>query len=149
MLQVFFFISLQAMALRHPPTVGRVEPQPDICDSVLIETPNLMGVTTASETQEICHDLQFRNALSKNCLGNDCALITLAKNQKEGLVYSQKGTPGAWLCQKIGGKSLMVFMSSTKSTKSAQEHSKIHICRKNKDLVSADYLLDQMPVIKK
>jgi len=146
---LFALLEVPASALKNPPIPATPLPAPDICEMVKVQTPNLLGEVDVTENLEICHDKLFRVAVSKNCVKDNCQLIQTASYKGTHPVYSQRGTPGSWLCRAVGGKSSMTFMSTFNAGNNLERTTvpvgaKLHICKKDGGLASDDYLVGKM-----
>lgn len=146
MLSTLFGLLLSSsFALRTEPNLTKVEFGPMTCGQLNLELPNIMGKTEYNLDTSACYDAKLTHAYSQNCHDQSCDLIKGAKAFKGTLAFSDRGTPSAWLCGKLGGDSIMVYISKAnkENSKDESDRSKIHICHKDKDWVSVDYLLRQ------
>ena len=133
MLIPLIYILNQCFGYPNNMIVPKIDDEPETCEQVELIIPDMNGIPIQTKKDEFCFDKNYFNMTSKNC-HNDCKLKIAAKKFKGKLKYSQRGTPGSWLCTKLKGKNTTVYLSHN-----GEKH-KMFICTLDEDIISVDHL---------
>jgi hypothetical protein len=131
---IILALSFQASALKLGST-GPVA-APTICEAGTLLYPELLGDISKRQPGTFCFDKTFTAIVSENCK-QKCALTEKAKADKAPLGYSQNGTPGSWLCTRLGGEARVLFLEH-KGVRRKQS-----FCLTKTEIVSTPYLYGQ------
>lgn len=106
------------------------------CQEAEIEVPSILGDSVTKENGVICFNKLMTRMTSKPCQ-EVCEIDQLARKVKSPIEYKGVGTPGALLCEKLGGQSQVVFLVAN------GEKTKIDRCLLKKDFVSLGFLFER------
>lgn len=133
MIKIFLILFQFAFALDSKLKNEIVDFEPKTCAAAELIIPDIVGAPLQSIKGEYCFDSRYTTLVSKNCQ-SDCKIKKLAAEFKGELKYSQKGTPGAWLCLAIKGESLGAYFIHKK------EKHILHVCKIGDEIITSDYL---------
>ena len=137
LLWALVFGLISSVTIARSDSVQKEDNSPFLCEELDLETPDLLGQVNEHQKINFCHDKAFSEVVSKNCKG-DCELLKRAKRFDGKLEFSQRGTPGSWVCKKLHAESAIYFV------KKDQTEYKVSFCHEKDDWVSAMTLLKNL-----